>query len=184
MANNVNNWCSVNCPVDCDDTLVVVPDFGCEAPNNDQITEIFYSNQSLETGLLTEWNTRLSNRSTANANTIRSLKMLGDLPHVEPAFKTSRLGASIPIETDKVINYTIEDDKDSVFEFYKQLQCGLTKKFWFRSGGHIYGGLSGIYGTLVGHYGIDSASDLMAHHWKVQLRFRSKCFPDRVVAVI
>jgi len=180
----VNSWCGSNCPVDCDDTLIVIPDFGCETPNNDQITEIFWSNTPLEDGDLTEWNARLSNSATATTGTMRSLKVLADLARVEAAFKTSKLGSSIPLETEKIIAFSYEDDKDSAFDFFKTLQCGLTKLFWFRSGGHIYGGLSGIYGTLLANYEINSESDLMAHNWALQLRFKSKCFPDRVVAVI
>ena len=180
-----NNWCPTNCPVDCDDTLVVVPDFGCEQPNNENITEVFYSNSALVTGLLTEWNERLSNTVTPSiATTIRSIKMEGDLPRVDPAFKTSKKGATVPLEVEKIITFTVEDDKDSVFAFFSTLQCGMTKRFWFRSGGHIYGGLDGIYGTLLAGYEINSESDLMAHNWQVRFSFKSKCFPPRVAAVI
>ncbi len=180
-----NDWCnSLMCPIDCDDTLVVVPDFGCEAPNDEKITEVFYSNTSLVSGNLAEWNSRLSNSATATIGTIRSIKMEGDLPRVDPAFKTSKRGSSIPQAVDRIITFTIEDDKDAIFNFFANFQCGMTKKFWFRSGGHIYGGNSGIYGTLISSYEINSESDLMAHNWQVQFRFKSKCFPARTVAVI
>lgn len=179
-----NSWCGTNCPVDCDDTLIIIPDFGCETPNNEQITEIFWSNTPLTAGDLSEWNTRLSNTATATTGTIRSLKVKMDLPRVDQAFKSSQNGSRIPIETEKVASCSVEDDKDAAFNFYKTLECGMTKLFWWRSGGHIYGGLSGIYGTLGANYEINSQSDLMAHNWLLQLTYKSKCFPERTVAVI
>lgn len=179
-----NDWCGVNCPVDCDDILLIIPDFGCEAPNNERITEVFYSNIPLVSGSLAEWNSRLNNNLAASSGTIRRLAMEGDLPRVDTAFKTTQKGSSAPIAVDRVITFSIEDDKDAVFNFFKTLQCGMTKLFWFRSGPHIYGGLGGIYGTLVTSYEINGDSDLFAHNWQPQLRFKSKCFPDRTVAVI
>lgn len=179
-----NEFCSVNCPIDCDDNLAVIPVFGCESPNNEQITEIFYSNSPLVSGNLTEWNNRLSNSSTDSGQAIRSLDTLADLPRVEPAFKTSAKGSALPLPTDRVITFPIEDDKDSAFNYFKTLQCGAKKLFWFRSGGHIYGKLSGIEGTIISTYEINSGSERMAHNWELQVRFRSTCFPDRDVAVI
>lgn len=182
MANNI--FTPVNCPIDCDDTLIVVPDFGCEEPNNDNVTELFWSNQALTTGLVTEWNTRLSNSSQASPNTIRSLKISGNLPRVESAKKTSKLGSSIPLEAESVLKFTYEDDKDSAFEFFYTLQCGMTKRFWLRSGKHIYGGLSGIHGTLSSTYEINDESDLMAHNWLMNFSYKAKVFPPRTLAVI
>lgn len=179
-----NSWCNANCPIDCDDTLIVVPDFGCETPNNEEVTELFWSNSALVSGLVTEWSTRLSNSVAGTANTIRSLKISGNIPRVDPAFKTSKKGASVPQETEKVLTFTYEDDKDSAFAFFKTIECGMTKLFWFRSGPHIYGKLIGIYGTLIASYEINNESDLMAHNWQMQFRFKSKCFPDRDLAVI
>ncbi|CAG5001994.1 hypothetical protein DYBT9275_02782 [Dyadobacter sp. CECT 9275] len=179
-----NNWCSANCPVDCDDTLVVVPDLGCEAPNNDEIDTIYWSNQILSEGDVTEWNERLDNSGTAEANTIRSMPVKGSLPRVDPAFKTSQLGTAIPMEVDRVMSFIVEDDKDTTFNFLKTIQCGMSKRFWLKSGGHMYGGLEGIVGTLVSSYEINPDAETMAHNWQVQLRFKSKCFPDRVASPI
>lgn len=179
-----NNFCAAGCPIDCDDILVVIPAFGCESTNNDQITEIFYSNSPLVSGNLTEWNNRLSNSSTDSGQAIRSLSTMANLPRVEPTFKTSQRGSALPLPTDHVITFPIEDDKDAAFNYFKQFQCGAKKLFWFRSGGHIYGKLSGIEATMISTYEINLDSELMAHNWQLQVRFRSTCFPDRDVAVI
>ncbi len=179
-----NEWCGVNCPIDCDDVLTVIPDFGCESPNNEQITELFYSNSPLVSGNLTEWNNRLSNSSTDSGQAIRSLDVLANLPRVEPTFKTSAKGSALPLPVDRVITFTVEDDKDPAFNYFKTLQCGAKKLFWFRSGGHIYGKLTGIEGTIISTYEINSDSEQMAHNWQIQVRFRSTCFPDRDIAVI
>lgn len=179
-----NDWCGASCPGDCATLLIVPPVINCEKLNNDRITELFFSGLPLASGLLTEWNSRFSNVSTATDNTIRSLKMEGDLPRVEAAFKTSRKGGALPLETDKVVTFIYEDDSDPSFNYFKTMQCGMSKLFWLRSGAHIYGGLSGIYGTLVASYEINGDSDAMAHNWLIQIRFRSKCFPDRTAAVI
>lgn len=180
----VNDWCGANCPIDCDDALFQVPDFGCETPNNDLITEVFYSNTPLATGTLSEWNSRLSNSAANTTGTIRSIGVIASLPRVEPTFKTTKKGASVPLEVEREITFNIEDDKDFTFQFYQKIQCGITKNFWFRSGGHIYGGLTGIYGTLTASYEINEAAEGMAHNWESKLKFKSKCFPDRVAAVI
>lgn len=180
-----NDWCNVNCPVDCDDVLVVIPDFGCESPNNEAITEIFFSRTGLVSGNLTEWNARLSNSSTDSGSAIRSIAdIIGSLPRVDPTFKTTQRGSALPQEVDRVITFPIEDDKDAAFNYLKQFQCGLKAYFWFRSGSHIYGGLTGIEATLIATYEINPDSEQMAHNWQLQIRFRSKCFPDRTVAVI
>lgn len=179
-----NDFCAVGCPIDCDDILTVIPVFGCESPNNEQITEIFMSNSPLEDGDVTEWNARLSNSSTDTGEAIRSLETLANLPRVEPTFKTSQKGSALPLPVDRIITFPIEDDKDASFNYFKTLQCGAKKLFWFRSGGHIYGKLTGIEGTIISTYEINSDSELMAHNWQLQVRFRSTCFPDRDVAVI
>ncbi|HSW79968.1 MAG TPA: hypothetical protein VLG47_04285 [Candidatus Saccharimonadales bacterium] len=179
-----NEWCSVNCPIDCDDILTVIPDFGCESPNDDEITELFMSNSALSSGNQTEWNNRLSNSSTDSGTAIRSIDCLANLPRVDPVFKTSQKGSRLPQKADRVISFVIEDDKDSAFNYFKTLQCGAKKLFWFRSGGHIYGGLSGIEGTIISSYEINKDSENMAHNWQIQVSFRSVCFPDRVAAVI
>lgn len=179
-----NEWCSVNCPIDCDDTLTAIPDFGCESPNDEQITELFYSNSPLVSGNITEWNNRLSNSSADSGQAIRSLDVLANLPRVDPAFKTTPRGSSLPQPQDRVITFLIYDDKDSAFNYFKTLQCGAKKLFWFRSGAHIYGKLTGIEGTIISSYEINSEGDGMAHSWQIQVRFRSKCFPDRDLAVI
>jgi len=180
-----NDWCGANCPIDCDDNLIVVPVFGCESPNDNAITEIFMSNSPLVSGNLTEWNARLSNSSTDSGTAIRSLTGFdASLPRVDAAFKTTPQGSALPQKTDKVITFPIYDDKDSAFDYYKQFQCGAKKLFWFRSGGHIYGGLDGIEGTIVTSYEINPDGDNMAHNWQVQVRFTSICFPERTAAVI
>lgn len=180
-----NDWCGANCPIDCDDILLTIPDFGCESVNNDAITEIFYSNSALVSGNLTEWNNRLSNSSTDAGQAIRSLKdITGSLPRVEPAFKTSQRGSALPLPVDRVLTFLIEDDKDPAFNYFKAFQCGVKKRFWFRSGGHIYGKLQGIEATMIATYEINPDSEQHAHNWQLQVRFRSTCFPDRDVAVI
>jgi hypothetical protein len=180
-----NEWCNTNCPADCDDILVVIPEFGCEAPNDEPITEIFFSRAALVSGNLTEWNARLSNSSTDSGTAIRSIgDIIASLPRVEPTFKTTPRGSALPQLVDWVITFPIMDDKDAVFNYLKQFQCGLKAYFWFRSGGHIYGDLSGIEATLIATYEINPDSDSMAHNWQLQVRWRAKCFPSRVAAVI
>lgn len=182
--NKVNNF-SPDAPIDCDDVFIVVPDFGCEEPNDEPITELFWSKKPLVSGLLSEWNARLSNSATDTDGIIRSLNGIeGDLKRVEKQFKTSQRGSSRIQDVDRVIPFSIEDDKDPTFAFLKKFEKGITGFFWFRSGGHIYGGLSGIFGTLFSDYEINKDSELMAHNWDMQFRFKSKVFPDRVTAVI
>lgn len=181
-----NEWCGVNCPIDCDDILTPIPDFGCEAPNDDDISEVFFSRSGFDDiGDLTEWNTRLSNSATDTGDKVRSVKEInGSLPGVDPTFKTTPRGSSLPQETDKVITFSIYDDKDTAFTYWSQFQCGAKVYAWFRSGKHIYGGDSGIESTILSRYEINPESDGMAHAWLVQIRFRSKCFPSRDLAVI
>lgn len=180
-----NDFCTVNCPADCDDILTVIPDFGCESPNDEPITEIFYSRNPLVSGNLTEWNNRLSNSSTDSGQAIRSIQDIeASIPRVEPAFKTTPRGSALPQSVDRVLTFPIFDDKDAAFNYLKQFQCGFKALFWFRSGGHIYGKLTGIEATLIATYEINKEGDGMAHNWQLQVRFKSKCFPDRDLAVI
>lgn len=182
-----NNWCSANCPIDCDDVLATIPAtlIGCETPNDEGVTEVFFSRASLVSGNLTEWNSRLSNSSTDSGTAIRSIKNIeGALPRVDPTFKTSQRGSALPQDVDRVMTFIVEDDKDDSFNYYKALQCGMKAFVWLRSGAHIYGGLSGIEATIISTYEINPDSEQMAHNWQLQVRFRSKCFPDRTIAVI
>lgn len=182
-----NNWCGPNCPIDCDDVLAVIPAslLGCETPNDDAITEIFFSRAPLVSGNLTEWNSRLSNSSTDSGTAIRSIKNIeASLARVDPTFKTSQRGSAIPQDVDRIIAFSIEDDKDDAYNYYAAMQCGMKGYFWFRSGPHMYGGLSGIESTLVTTYEINKESEQMAHNWAGQVRFRSTCFPSRTLAVI
>lgn len=180
-----NDWCGPNCPIDCDDILIAVPTFGCEQVNNEGITRILYSNSPLVSGNLTEFNNRLSNSSTDSGQAIRFLNdVSASLPRVEASFKTSQKGSAIPLDGDYVISFPIEDDSDPSFDYFKQFQCGAKKTFWFISGKHMYGGLSGIQATMLASYEINPDSELMAHNWSLQIRFKAKCFPSRTLAVI
>lgn len=179
-----NNFCPENCPLDCDDVLAVIPDFGCEQPNDEQITAIYFSTKPLVTGNLTEWNTRLSNSDTA-VDVIRYFEgIFANMPHVDPAFKESQRGSRMPQDTSKVLSYVEEDDSDEMHATLKKYECGITGYFWFKSGKHIYGGLGGIYGTLVTVYGIDKESQNMAHNWRVSFSYKSRCSPPRTLAVV
>lgn len=179
-----NNFCPDGCPLDCDDILAVVPDFGCEQPNDEDISRIYWGNSALETGLLTEMSARVSNSSTSGTDMIRFLDVQGNLPRVDPVIKRSKLGTAAVQEADREITFTFEDDSDNSFALMSGFQCGMTKKFWFKSGKHFYGGLSGIDGTLYTSYEINKGGDLMAHNWAAKIVFKSKCFPSRVAAVI
>lgn len=179
-----NNFCPEYCPVDCATLLATLPSVGdCEKVNNEQITELFWSKNALSSGTISEWNTRLSNTDTTN-NVIRRLEVRANLPRVDAQFKSSVKGTRIPLEVERVISFSIEEDSDAFFEWLHGMQCGQSGLFWFRSGGHIYGGLSGIYGSLISSYEINSEAELMAHNWQVEFQFKSKCFPVRTAAVI
>lgn len=179
-----NNFCPESCPADCTTLLDTVPSVGdCEKVNNEEITELFWSKNPLASGTLTEWNSRLSNTETTN-NVIRRLGVSANLPRVDAQFKTSRKGTRVPLEVDRAITFAIEEDSDAFFEWLHGLQCGQSGLFWFRSGKHIYGGNAGIFGSLISSYEINSESELMAHNWQVSFQFKSKCFPNRDLAVI
>lgn len=180
-----NDFCGGNLAIDCDDILVAIPVFGCEQVNNEGITRILYSSSPLVSGNLTEFNNRLSNSSTDSGQAIRSLEdVVASLPRVEPTFKTSARGTAIPLDGDYVISFPIEDDSDPSFEYFKQFQRGVKKRFWFVSGPHMYGGLQGIDATMLATYEINPDSELMAHNWALQIRFRATCFPPRTLSVI
>lgn len=179
-----NNFCPDNCPVNCADLLAVVPSLpACETVSNDKITELFWSKSPLSTGDLSEWNTRLSNSATT-ATSIRSLVVEANMPRVDAAFKTSQKGTMVPLEVERVVGFNIEEDSDNYFNWLQELQCGQIARFWWRSGKHIYGGMSGVYGAMVSNFEINDQAELMAHNWDMQVRFKSKCTPPRTLAVI
>lgn len=183
-----NAFCPTVCPSGCEEFLPVVPTFPtCDVLNDKLVSDLYITRQPLVDGDLDEWTERLSNTAllSADADAIRHLKVIdGTIPAAEVTFKTMRSGLKVPQEIDRTLEFIVEDDSDAAYSFFSQFQCGFGGLFFFKSGIHMYGGLSGIKGSLVSRYGIEQSDTDISHLWRIQMQFKSLCFPTRVAAVV
>jgi len=110
-----------------------------------------------------EWDTRLDN-STAQPGTgdfyIRSLNIIGSLgaPETNPVdISLSRKGYAPP---DFTFNFFVDDVGDLNYAFLQQLIAsnGGVYACWLEGGGYLYGGNTGIVGTLNLTYSIPESN--------------------------
>ncbi|MBC3785708.1 hypothetical protein [Spirosoma utsteinense] len=160
----------------------------CEESNDDLISEIFFTDQAhpltADPAIAGSWAPRLSN-TTTTGNPIRSILVPKfTKPRVDGAVKTSIDGnRSKLIDVDRTITGLIDDDSDEMYDLMKTLQCNGNVLFWYRAGKHIYGGQSGIKGSMRPAYGIVD-EDGFAHKWGLTIGWRAKCEEPRVLAAI
>lgn len=151
------------CTTDCDNEVLPPVVFDDCAPefNKSEITAVYMALPDAadfedESDPL-EWAARLSQNSTPPApvgggtatpvkDLIRKLTVIGDKPApTESSYTGSNQRVSI-LDRARLINITIDETNDANYDLMRATECGigLAGKFWYESGGKLYGGKSGI----------------------------------------
>ena len=141
------------CPADCTGALPPV-DFDVCAPqlNYGEISHIYVATPEAadfaNVELLGEWTTRVSEDSV-DADAIRELVVIGELPEPEQAGLQISGDRTVVGQKAFTINFEIDETNDINYNWLLTHECNIASKVWFRtSGGLLYGGNAGIEASI------------------------------------
>lgn len=184
----LNNFCPACTEDFCVDSILpALPANHCESVSDAKITEIFYTDRAhpltADPALVASWS-RVSN-VIATGFPIRSLAVDNfEKPVPTLNYKLTRSGNSASLDiSPRQISGVIEDSSTPMYELMRKLQCNGNVLFWYRAGGYIYGGQSGIKGVIKPTHGIVNGSEI-AFRWNIAIDYASRCEEERVVAAI
>lgn len=154
------------CDADCDTgTLPVVSFDDCNPEiNKSEITRIFMALPDAadftDESDPEEWAARLSQTAVPPAgepltpvkDLIRELTVIADKPASTEVVYAASNNRSIITDRTRVINVTIDETNDDNYDLMRKSECGagIAGKFWYISGGKLYGGKSGLKGGVGG----------------------------------
>lgn len=142
----------VICPIDCNSEVPIV-DFSLCAPetNNGQVEIVYLTNIGYplsDWNNLSEWNSRLSNTSTA-PDAIRTLNVIGDKPLPESQIKIISRNRRVVGNSVHTLNLRIDETNQINHDFIRGLQCGGNYLIWYQdSNGNLFGGQVGSDGIV------------------------------------
>ena len=174
------------CPDDCAGSLPEVSFNEC-APEVyfGEIAKIYVAKSDsadfLNVEDLAEWTTRLS-QDSADADAIRELTVIAELPEPEVTEQTISSDRTIVGYRQFVINGEIDENNDVNYNFMLNLQCNLKHKIWYETAdGILYGGNEGIQATIRAHEFIPRArTDVKKIMFNI--KWKSKFSPLRCVS--
>ena len=141
------------CPTNCDAALgEVLFDDCAPAINASEIKRLFIARANATPfttwATAAEWTTRLS-QDGVEPNAIRALTVIGDMPAGAPVQKDISNGRKFTLGKDRTVNFTVDEDSDENYEFFRALECGGKYRIWFEThGGYMFGGNEGIKATV------------------------------------
>lgn len=97
-----------------------------------------------------QWAARIS-ADSQDANAIRELTIIGDVPAPSASEKDVSGGRKIAVNTEYTVNFDIDDTRPLNYEFVRASQCGIGLKvraWYYTGGGMLFGGNSGIRATM------------------------------------
>jgi hypothetical protein len=96
-----------------------------------------------------DWAARVSN-TDATVTAIRELTVVGDMPLSEATERTISDNRTSVINRDRTLNFYIDDISFLNYEWSRQMDCGVSGKFWFvgDDGTLLYGGQEGIDASI------------------------------------
>lgn len=137
------------CPTDCT-TLLPEMQFNYCAPTiiYGEIDRLFIAlataDPFIDVESDVEWTARLSNTSN-DANAIRYMDVIASKPAPEYTEIDISLDRKISPYKSHTIEFKVDDITELNYEFMRQLECGGTFKFWYKtSDGKLFGGTDGI----------------------------------------
>lgn len=145
----------VTCPAGCDAALPPV-EFSLCAPNwrKGEIIAMAFGRADTtaftDYGAAGEWADRVS-PSASDIGSIRILTVRANKPASNKTTLTLTGNRTVTTERNHTINITIDEVNDVNYDFARMTQCGIVQmRAWYISNGgaDLYGGNSGILGTL------------------------------------
>lgn len=179
----------VTCQTGCDDDLPSVSfndDCGSEV-HQSEIETLFVS----KAGSIAftdwtdpaEWSTRLSQTANLTGNEIRALTVIGDKPAAQASVVNISKERTKKVTATHVINFEIDDLTQQNYEFALKMQCGVRKRFWYKTrGGKQYGGNAGILATIELNPVLGRGDEI--EKLVGTITWKSKLDPERADAVI
>lgn len=136
------------CPEGCDFQLPSLSfDFCSPEVSFGEITHIYLAAGDAapftDVESLQEWTARVSDNSV-DANAIRDLAVVADLPAASAEEIVISLNRKIFSPAEHVINVEIDDVSPETYEFARSTSCNTGYRMWFSTPEHIYGGTDGI----------------------------------------
>lgn len=145
---------NIACGEDCDFNLPATSFAECNPEvNKSQIAKIYLAKAGAadftDVTDITEWNTRLTETGIA-ADDIRPITVIGDKPLPEKTEKEISGGRTVVTDKKHTINFDIDETNATNHDFMRGAsKCVKSVKFWYETiGGKLYGGNTGISGTL------------------------------------
>lgn len=92
---------------------------------------------------LAEWATRL-NQTGGSVDSIRKLTVAGDMPLPDSTEIVGTGGRKFYPPKNWTVNFDIDDNTDSNYEFARTTGCNQRYKMWIEADNYIYGGATGI----------------------------------------
>jgi hypothetical protein len=141
------------CATGCDNALESLPawNFSECAPevNAGEIESIFMGvpgNAFTDWKSAAEWNARLT---SLTATKLVRLTVSGEKPKPTGNSKDISGGRKIQLDSDHVLNFTIDETSEANHDAIRQLECGGQFLFWYEtSGGLMFGGNDGILASI------------------------------------
>lgn len=175
------------CPTGCTSLLPEnTYDFCTQNIITGEIERIYLANGDAEcftdwTGVA-EWLARISEDS-ADPDAIRQFRGVGDLPVATNDETMISLGQKYYGEKTFVINFDIEDLSAENYAFLRYLECQTTVKFWFESGGYLFGGNCGENVNINANLQIERGQKSL-HHIMLVITWDGDFHPERCVSPI
>jgi hypothetical protein len=176
------------CATGCDNALDQLPDWSFSecAPevNAGEIEKIYMGipgNVFTDWKLATEWNTRLT---STTATKLVVLTVLGEKPRPTQNSKDISGGRKVQLDSDHVLNFTIDETNAANHEAVRQLECGGQFLFWYEtSGGLMFGGNDGIQASIAAGMVIPlSRKDSLTYQGSIS--WSAKFTEERIVSPI
>jgi hypothetical protein len=176
------------CATGCEDALETLPGYVFSecAPevNAGEIEKIYLGipgNPFTAWTSAAEWNSRLTSNT---ATKIVALTVIAEKPRPTVNSKDISGGRKVKLDSDHVINFTIDESSQANHDAQRQLDCGGVFLMWYAtSGGLLFGGNAGIEVSIEAGMVIPlSRNDTLTYQGSIT--WKAKFTEERIVSPI
>ncbi len=181
----LQNFCASDCPDGCSDVLPTLS-LTCKVTTTDVIDKVFFSHDPFEDVTdEAEWASRLSNSSNS-ATAVRFRVVQATRPTPSPNTVKDEFGNTFIKDQNIEVVWEDSDNSDANYVWHNKMACTPTLRFWYKSGGKVYGGNAGIEGKFISPFGISDNNDKPStgRSCKFSYTIQGPCSEERVSAPV
>lgn len=129
--------------------------------------------------VLASWSDRVENSGVATADTIRKIRVTGDMPAAAENEQTISGQRRLVVDRTFTINAEVDETGDVNYQALRELQCGGLMKIWpVTRSGHIFGGVTGVLATVKTNLSLARGENEI-QKISITATWKSKFFPER-----